>query len=207
MLFMIALVAHNARSGLLLSASAASAMLVLSGQVVSLPQIIGGITRPVDVPLLIAVTAAPIATHVLAGDVLLLEAGAHRRLLLVDTCLVLILVLPAAAACLSAALLGDAASGLGILRNVAAFAAIAVALLAVARPATAAALPVAYLLAMATAGLGADGTPAWWAWLRADPSPGTTLLGLLLLVLAAVLFHVRARALASRTASVGTVVD
>lgn len=185
--------AHNGSRGMLLSAITSLTILFMAGRVVALPQLLQGAIQPVNVGLILALALAPITAYVFGGELLRLESLARRSLLAADALLVGLMLLPVLVAGSIAAISGDPASGYGLMRNCSAFMALALGLLTVTTPSTAAGAPVAYFLVIATAGYRPEDQVPWWAWLRAPATPTDTALALGVLVVAAVAFHHWAR--------------
>lgn len=184
--------AHRGRRAFLLSALASTCAVALTGRVVALPQLLQGFTQPVNVGLILALAMAPITAGAFSGQALNLERAAHRRLLTADLLLTGVVLGPVLLLGGAALALGES-SGLGVLRDFAAFAALSLGLLPVARPPAAATVPVAYFLLIATLGLGSNGHPPWWAWLRRPATSTDLLLSLALLLSALTAFHLLGR--------------
>lgn len=185
--------AHRGGRALGLSAVTSVGILLLTGHVVQLPQVLQGTTQPVDVGLILALSLAPLTAYVFGGEPLRMEVLARRSLVPADGLLVLTLLLPVVVAGVVDAAVHAPSSGYELVRNCGAFSACTLALLAVTTTSVAAVVPVAYFVVMATAGHGSAGHVPWWAWLRAPAGPRDTVLALGLLAAAATVFHLHAR--------------
>ena len=181
-----------------MSSALVGVSVLLSGRYVELPQILQGVSRPVNVVLILATLFAPLTAGVLVGEVLTVEARATRSLIVVDllvlACLAAVPGIAAAAAWLTGA--GDLAYELA--RDVGSFVGITLLCATVLRARTAATIAVLYLVVASTVGLGPTGRAYPWAWIRAEPSLLSAAPGVLLMLGGAVAFHLWGRRVALR---------
>jgi hypothetical protein len=193
--------AHHGRQAL----AAATIVIVVgvwtTGNVVSMPQLLQGLTQPIDVSLLLALAYAPIVAYSFGSDAIAVESVSRRRLLSSDLALLTLMLAPSVIGTAAMWATGNKTGGLTLFRDCAAFIGISLALLSIAPTAVAAALPMGYFLAMATLGLNADGSTTWWAWLRAPASLGAAGCALILVAVGVALFNLLARRRAARVAS------
>ena len=193
MLVRLTLKAHHAPAAAGLSAAICALTLLLNGHTIMLPQLLAGLTRPINIGLLFAVGFAPTTAYLFGGDPLLLEAQARRPLLSLDLTLGAVITAPILLAACAALTTRDTSTALGLARNGCAFIATTLLLLTLTRPSIAATVPVLYFLAISTVGLKSDGSSHTWAWLRAQPSPASCVASIALLALAITAFHRLAR--------------
>jgi hypothetical protein len=189
----LALKAHHAPAAAGLSLAICALTVLLNGHTIMLPQLLAGLTRPVNIGLLFAVGFAPTSAYLFGGDSMLLEAQARRSLIPVDLALGAVITAPILLAACMALTTRDTSTALGVARDGCAFIAATLFLLTLARPSIAATVPVLYFLAISTVGLKSDGSAHIWAWLRAQPSPASCAVSIALLALAVTAFHFLAR--------------
>ena len=189
----LALRAHRGLRVLIGSVLLAGVVALAAGSLVELPQLLQGISRPLDVALIVSTAFAPLTGYMFDDASLAAESRANRRLVAVDVVLVGTTVAPSAVIAGAAALTGHPEVAVRLVRDVGFMVGLTLAVLGVARARTASTVPVVYFLAVTFVGLRADGTPYWWAWPRADPTLVTVVPSVVLLAVGFVLLRWRAR--------------
>lgn len=166
---------------------------LLAGEAVPVPQLLAGISKPVQFELLLASAYASLTAHCFGGESLRMEASARRSLLLADFTLFGTLLAPVALAMAVGAVTRDTGFVLAVMRDFTAFVAFALLVVTFGGQTAAAAVPVVYLLVIGTVGVGADGSSPWWAALRRTPTMSSALVTTLLAVAGVGVFHLWAR--------------
>lgn len=174
------------------------AAILLGGRYVELPQVLQGVSRPVNVVLILATLFAPLTAGVLAGEVLTVEARATRSLVSVDLLVLASLFGVPGLAAVGAWLTGHGDLAYELARDVGSFVGITLLCATVMRARTAATVAVLYLIVASTVGLGPNGRAYPWAWIRAQPSLISAVPGVLLVLGGAVAFHVWGRRITLR---------
>lgn len=165
----------------------------LAGTAVPLPQLVSGLASPVELQLFATVVMAPLTVWTFDEEVLRLEASSRRRLWVLDLAVLAALVGPSCLLAAAATAAGEGAHTVELARNTVLFVGLAFLCHAAAGQTAALVIPVAYFLAMGTAGSRRDGTHQPWAFPADGADPRTVGLSLTLFALGFLAFAVRRR--------------
>jgi hypothetical protein len=164
-----------------------------SGTTVPVPQIIGGLTSPVQLQLFVTVLMAPVTVWAFGEEVLHLEAASRRPLWLLDLAALVALLGPFCLAAVISVLADDSAHTAELVRNAALFVGLAFLARAVAGQGAALVVPIAYFLAVGTMGKQRGGSVHGWAFPADDANRDSVVAALVVLAVGVVYFAVRTR--------------
>ncbi|MCL9793834.1 hypothetical protein [Frankia sp. AgKG'84/4] len=164
-----------------------------AGGTVPLPEIVSGLTKPVQLQLIIMVALAPATVWMFSSITSDFERVARRSLLPFDALALLTLLGPVVVSVGTMYLAGDGRHAPALLRDALCFVGLALLCLGLADETAALTVPVAYFMAVATFGGAAQGQSHVWAYVRADFRPGHLVLSAAILLAGAASFTVRHR--------------